>query len=62
MIFQVFNQEFNLNKNKNSLTICHTKFKNISEEHAKKLVETAAIEATEYASMLIDKKMITEKN
>ncbi|XP_043667176.1 alanine--tRNA ligase, mitochondrial [Vespula pensylvanica] len=62
VIFQVFNQEFNLNKNKNSLMTCHTKFKNMSEEHAKKLIETAAIEATEYAFILIDKKMITEKN
>ncbi|XP_047349283.1 alanine--tRNA ligase, mitochondrial isoform X1 [Vespa velutina] len=62
VIFQVFNQEFNLNINKNSLMISHTKFKDISKQDAKKLIETAVIEATEYASMLIDKKIITEKN
>lgn len=62
MIIQVFNQEFNLNINKNSLMISHTKFKNISEKDAKKLIETAVIEATEYASVLIDKKENAEQN
>lgn len=42
--------------------ISHTKFKNISEKDAKKLIETAVIEATEYASVLIDKKENAEQN
>lgn len=42
--------------------ISHTKFKNISKKDAKKLIETAIIEATEYASMLTDRKENTEQN
>ncbi|XP_014606289.1 PREDICTED: alanine--tRNA ligase, mitochondrial-like isoform X1 [Polistes canadensis] len=63
VIFQVLNQKYNENKGKNSLKTTHAKFKNISEQRAKKLIEIAIIAATEYVSILIDeKKVITEKN
>lgn len=63
VIFQVLNQKYNENKGKNSLKTTHAKFKNISEQRAKKLIETAIIAATENVSILIDeKKVITEKN
>lgn len=55
VVFQVFNQKFDIKKNINSLTTINIKFKNISEQDANTLIETAVTEAARYASTLIDK-------
>lgn len=55
VIFQVFNQKFDIKKNINSLTTINIKFKNVSKQDANTLIETAVTEAARYASTLIDK-------
>lgn len=55
VVFQVFDKQYCAGTGANSLMVFNTKIKNISEKHAKDLIEIAITKATKYASLLINK-------